>query len=211
MKHQRIEVPDAAKALFGSTLPGILEANPRRPLREAGEGLDETLYVCTGLLAIYRADNKGHRSVVALRYPNDVILPGGRAPGFSVAAIIHSTVAVSTAPIASTSACLRMTKRNEAIAQVWLARQANGDSTARVAHLLCETAMRSGQGIQRILCPFSQVHMAEITGQTSVNVNRVLGELEQQGLLKRKQRHFTFLNWSELARLGGFRSNYLEQ
>ena len=47
--------------------------------------------------------------------------------------------------------------------------------------LLCETAARSGAGGEdgRLTNPFTQQQIADITGQTSVNVNRVLADLER--------------------------------
>jgi hypothetical protein len=209
MKHEKVKaaLPDT---LFAGVSPKILELDPRRPFRAPDEGLDEVVYVCTGLLAIYRTDNSGHRAIVALRYPNEVILAGGRAPGSGVMPIVRSSVAISTSAVNGTAMCLALTQHNEAIAQVWLAR-AHLDADARIAHLLCETAIRSGQGIGHMDCPFTQEHMAEITGQTSVNVNRVLADLERQGLIERQGRSVTFLDWHELARMGDFRANYLGQ
>jgi len=57
--------------------------------------------------------------------------------------------------------------------------------------------------------PFTQQQMGEITGQTSVNVNRVLAELERQNLITRKGREIEFRDWSELCRIASFRPDYL--
>ena len=40
--------------------------------------------------------------------------------------------------------------------------------------------------------PFTQQQIADITGQTSVNVNRVLADMERQGLIRRKGRDIEF-------------------
>src|SRR4051812_18798627 len=181
MKHEKIESA-TAKALFGRGVPRLVEIEPRRPFRGPGEGLDETLYVCSGLLAIYRADNAGRRAIVALRYPDEAILPGGRGESFGVEALTRSSVAIGLSAI-DRDAALRIASRNEAIAHEWLARQSSIDSASRVAHLLCETAIRTGQGMRALHCPFTQLQIAEITGQTSVNVNRVLAEFTGLGLI----------------------------
>ena len=39
--------------------------------------------------------------------------------------------------------------------------------------------------------PFTQQQIADITGQTSVNVNRVFADLERQGLIGREGREIT--------------------
>ena len=41
------------------------------------------------------------------------------------------------------------------------------DATARVAHLLCETAVRMRAGDAGLVNPFTQQQIADITGQTS--------------------------------------------
>jgi DNA-binding MarR family transcriptional regulator len=58
--------------------------------------------------------------------------------------------------------------------------------------------------------PFTQQQIADITGQTSVNVNRVLADLERQGLIRRKGREIDFPDWSEMRRVASFQPEYLE-
>jgi CRP-like cAMP-binding protein len=58
--------------------------------------------------------------------------------------------------------------------------------------------------------PFTQQQIAEITGQTSVNVNRVLADMERQGLIHRKGRDIEFNDWEEMRRIASFQSSYLE-
>jgi CRP-like cAMP-binding protein len=63
---------------------------------------------------------------------------------------------------------------------------------------------------QSMLNPFTQQQIADITGQTSVNVNRVFADLERQGLIKRRGREIQFTDWNELRRVGGFQPGYLQ-
>ena len=58
--------------------------------------------------------------------------------------------------------------------------------------------------------PFTQQQIADITGQTSVNVNRVLADLERQGLIEREGREIAFSDWRELRRVASFQSAYLD-
>jgi CRP-like cAMP-binding protein len=79
-----------------------------------------------------------------------------------------------------------------------------------VAHLLCETAVRMhADKSAHLLNPFTQQQIAEITGQTSVNVNRVLADLERRGLIRRAGRQIAFTDWNEMRRIGGFQPGYL--
>jgi DNA-binding transcriptional regulator LsrR (DeoR family) len=58
--------------------------------------------------------------------------------------------------------------------------------------------------------PFTQQQIADITGQTSVNVNRVFADLERQGLIKRSGREIQFADWAEMRRVGSFQPSYLD-
>ena len=58
--------------------------------------------------------------------------------------------------------------------------------------------------------PFTQQQIADITGQTSVNVNRVFADLERQGLIERKGREVHFKDWPEMRRLASFQPGYLD-
>jgi CRP-like cAMP-binding protein len=106
----------------------------------------------------------------------------------------------------------RLIQRNESIGYEWLVNCGRRDSTARVAHLLCETAVRSGVDAEKhpMVNPFTQQQIADITGQTSVNVNRVFADLERQGLIARSGREISFRDWPELRRIASFQPTYLE-
>jgi len=60
-----------------------------------------------------------------------------------------------------------------------------------------------------LINPFTQQQIADITGQTSVNVNRVFADLERQGLISRNGREITFKDWNEIQRVGSFHADYL--
>jgi hypothetical protein len=57
--------------------------------------------------------------------------------------------------------------------------------------------------------PFTQQQIADITGQTSVNVNRVFADLERQGLIRREGRDILFEDWAEMRRVASFSPGYL--
>ena len=58
--------------------------------------------------------------------------------------------------------------------------------------------------------PFTQQQIADITGQTSVNVNRVFADLERQGLIKRTRPRNHVPDWPEMRRVASFQPGYLE-
>ena len=197
------------------------QVDPRRPFREPGSQRNEVMFVKSGILSKYKPDGNGRRQIVALRFPGEGILPREGLAGYGIQAIVRSEVMVGKAedfdPLVEENPELarffwRLVQRNEAIGYEWLVNCGRRDSTARVAHLLCETATRTGLNVAReaLVNPFTQQQIADITGQTSVNVNRVLADMERQGLIKRSGREIEFSDWAEMRRVASFQPNYLE-
>ena len=198
-----------------------VQVDPRRPFREPGVARNEVMFVRSGILSKYKPDGSGRRQIVALRFPGEGILPREGTAGYGVQAIVRSEVMVGKAedfdPIVEKNPDMarffwRLVQRNEAIGYEWLVNCGRRDSTARVAHLLCETATRSGIDVDRdsLVNPFTQQQIADITGQTSVNVNRVFADLERQGLIHRTGREIQFLDWPEMRRVASFQPGYLD-
>jgi CRP-like cAMP-binding protein len=195
-----------------------IQVDPRRPFREAGVPRNEVMFVRSGILSKFKADNAGRRQIVALRFAGEGILPRDGIAEYGIQAIVRSEVMVGKAedfdPIVDAHPDMqkfvrRLIQRNEAIGYEWLVNCGRRDSTARVAHLLCETAFRMHVDHGPMMNPFTQQQIAEITGQTSVNVNRVLADMERQGLIRRKGREIQFADWDEIRRVGSFQPNYL--
>jgi CRP-like cAMP-binding protein len=196
----------------------VMQVEPRRPFREQGVARNEVMFVRSGILSKFKTDSSGRRQIVALRFAGEGILPRDGIAEYGIQAIVRSEVMVGRAedfdPIVHAHPELqrffwRLIQRNEAIGYEWLVNCGRRDSTARVAHLLCETAVRMNVDSSRMLNPFTQQQIADITGQTSVNVNRVFADMERQGLITRKGREIQFSDWAEMRRVGSFQPSYL--
>jgi len=199
----------------------LVQVDPRRPFREPGVPRDEVMFVRSGILAKYKTDGSARRQIVALRFPGEGILPREGIASYGIQGIVRSEVMIGSAfdfnAIVDKHPALqrffwRLIQRNEAIGYEWLVNCGRRDSVARVAHLLCETAVRSGIDIESemMINPFTQQQIADITGQTSVNVNRVFADLERQGLIERAGREIAFRDWRELRRIPSFQPAYLD-
>ena len=198
-----------------------VQIDPRRPFRDSGVPRDEVMFVRSGLISKFKVDSSGRRQIVALRFPGEGILPRDGTSSYGIQAIVPSEVLIGTATDFNSIVdkhpemhkfFWHLTQRNEAIGYEWLVNCGRRDSTARVAHLLCETVVRSHVNVpdQPLHNPFTQQQIAEITGQTSVNVNRVMADLERQGLIERTGRDIAFKDWSEMRRVASFQPAYLE-
>jgi CRP-like cAMP-binding protein len=199
----------------------VLQVDTRRPFREPNVPRDEVMFVRSGIISKFKVDSSGRRQIVALRFPGEGILPREGQSSYGIQAIVSSEVMVGSGKDLNKiidqypgvqKFFWRLTQRNEAIGYEWLVNCGRRDSTARVAHLLCETAVRSRTNVpdEPLHNPFTQQQIAEITGQTSVNVNRVMADLERQGLIERSGRDIQFMDWSEMRRVASFQPAYLE-
>jgi CRP-like cAMP-binding protein len=197
----------------------IVQVEPRRPFREPGGARNEVMFVRSGILAKFKPDASGGRQIVALRFAGEGILPRSGDALYGIQAVVRSEIMIGEArdfdPLVDQNPELRhffcrLLQRNEDIGYEWLVNCGRRDATARVAHLLCETAVRMNGGDDGLANPFTQQQIADITGQTSVNVNRVLAEMERQGLIRRKGRDIEFVDWAEMRRVGSFQPAYLQ-
>ena len=96
----------------------------------------------------------------------------------------------------------------------WVLNVGRRDSRSRLAHLLCEFALRlESQGLAHpergFDLPMTQEQLADTTGLTPVHVNRVLKTLESEGLILRNRRNISFPDWRRLRDVGDFNQRYL--
>lgn len=95
----------------------------------------------------------------------------------------------------------------------WILNIGRRKAAARIAHLLCEFAVRleiAELGKQSdFTLPITQDQLADAVSLTSVHVNRTLQKLEADGLIKRTKRDITVGDWHALAEFGDFDPHYL--
>lgn len=100
-----------------------------------------------------------------------------------------------------------------AIFREWIANVGRRDSSARLAHLLCEFGLRletAGLGNRASYeLPMTQEHLADATGLTQLHVNRTLKNLEERGLITRAKKSVVIADWKRLAAEAGFTGKYL--
>jgi CRP-like cAMP-binding protein len=95
----------------------------------------------------------------------------------------------------------------------WVLNIGRRDARTRIAHLLCEFALRLEVAelgeMTNYTLPITQDQLADAVALTSVHVNRTLMKLEADGLIKRTKREITIDDWTKLAKAGDFHSRYL--
>jgi CRP-like cAMP-binding protein len=95
----------------------------------------------------------------------------------------------------------------------WIANVGRRDAATRLAHVLCEFALRlkvAGLGEQsNYELPMTQDQLSDALGLTPVHVNRTLQALERDNLISRTMRSVTIGDWGRLADAGDFDPTYL--
>lgn len=111
------------------------------------------------------------------------------------------------------TAIIKLALVEASILREWVVNVGRRDARARIAHILCEFAVRletrgltTDHGFE---LPMTQEQLADATGLTSVHVNRVLKGLEADGLISRRRRHIHFDDWRALQDAGDFSRRYL--
>lgn len=95
----------------------------------------------------------------------------------------------------------------------WILNIGRRDARGRLAHLLCEFAVRMQAmdipDLRRDDLPITQEQLADALGLTPVHVNRTLRLLEREGLITRSKRNVGFPSWERLRDVADFNGRYL--
>ncbi|HEX8223453.1 MAG TPA: Crp/Fnr family transcriptional regulator [Allosphingosinicella sp.] len=95
----------------------------------------------------------------------------------------------------------------------WVLNVGRRDASTRLAHLLCEFAVRleaqglaNGDGFE---LPMTQEQLGDALGLTPVHVNRTIKALEALGFVQRDRRRVRFPDWERMRSFGDFTQRYL--
>ncbi len=95
----------------------------------------------------------------------------------------------------------------------WILNVGRRDAKSRLAHVLCELAVRlDASGLADDMgyhLPMTQAELADALGLTPVHLNRVIRSLEADGLISRSKRQLSFPDWERMRDLADFNDRYL--
>jgi CRP-like cAMP-binding protein len=150
-----------------------------------------------------------HNSLLGVADHNVQMLTAGDVAMIPVEAILE----IASARPAIGIALWIETLVDGAIFREWIVNVGRRDARTRVAHLLCEFALRleiAGLGERTDFeMPMTQEQLSDAVGLTSVHVNRTLMGLGADGLISRNHRRIAIIDWDALARTGDFDPRYL--
>jgi CRP-like cAMP-binding protein len=207
-------------------LPHTLRTiQPRQYIVREGDKATHTCVLRSGFAFRQKIVGSGGRQILSIHMSGDMVDLQNSLLGFAD----HSVQALTVAEVAliPREAIIKLafdrpvigmalwkdTLVDGSIFREWVANVGRRDARTRLAHLLCEFALRleaSGEGpLTRWELPMTQEHLGDCTGLTSVHVNRTLKVLERDKLISRSSRSVTIENWKRLAQAGDFQSSYL--
>ena len=95
----------------------------------------------------------------------------------------------------------------------WILNIGRRDAKSRLAHVLCELAVRlDAHGLADDMgyhLPMTQAELADALGLTPVHLNRVIRTLEVDGLIHRSKRDISFPDWDRMRDIADFNDRYL--
>lgn len=201
--------------------------DPAATLVREGESSAACVVLLSGFAFREKRTSQGKRQIVSVYVPGDAL----NFDRLFLNAMDEDVLALTSADIAiiPREAVLELARSRPAVADAmvastlvegsisreWMLNIGRRDGLSRVAHLLCEFAVRLdavGQVYGKKMgfhLPMSQDQLADALGLTPVHVNRMLKSLEADGLIERKGRWVTFPQWDELCEIADFSSRYL--
>ena len=190
-----------------------------------GDAPGSCMVLLSGFAYRQKTTHEGARQIVALHIPGDAL----DLQNLYLDEADHSVQALTRAELASIprrdfqqlmfdrravghAATVAMLVE-ASIAREWVLNVGRRNSRTRMAHLLCEFALRlEAQGLAERYgyeLPMTQEQLADALGLTPVHVNRTLKALELDGLITRKGRSVGFPDWRRLREAADFNQRYL--
>lgn len=194
-----------------------------RDVVRLGDRIDHACFIIDGLAARYDQNVDGERQTTAFHIPGDmadlhsVVLPhattGLQALTTTTFAMIQhlDLRALARSHPRISEAFWRECMIDAAILSQWVVNAGRRNAKTRMAHLLCEMAVRYGGNAipKKFILPITQGQLAEATALTPVHVNRTLKALREEGLAIVRFREVQVLDWNGLQEAGEFDSAYL--
>jgi CRP-like cAMP-binding protein len=190
-----------------------------------GQQVTECCVLLRGMAFRQKLLRDGSRQIISFHIPSEFVDLQNSMLGVadhSVQSLNHSEAAIiprdALIKLADDRPSIRVamwidTLIDASIFREWVVNVGRRDSRARVAHLLCELALRlrksGAMDGDRFDFPVTQEQIADATGLTPVHTNRTLQSLRRDGLIELGARALTVLDWDGLRETGDFDELYL--
>ena len=192
-----------------------------------GQETSECFLLLRGIAYRQKLLRDGSRQIISFHIPSEFVdLQNGllRLADHSVQSLYRTELAMiprtALMDIADRRPSVRMamwidTLIDASIFREWVVNVGRRDARTRIAHLLCELALRlerNTPGQEEMLdFPITQEQLADATGLTPVHTNRTLQSLRREGLIQLNSGLLRVLDWEGMREIGDFDELYLHQ
>jgi CRP-like cAMP-binding protein len=189
-----------------------------------GEYVDHSCLVVDGFVGRFGQTRDGLRQITCLHIPGDMAdLPSVVSPksAWGLGALTSATILriphadlrrVAAQHSGIAEAFWRDCVADGSISE-WVVNVGRRDALSRLAHLLCEMAVRMervGQADRHSFpLPVTQADLGDATGLTSVHVNRMIKELRTRSIATAHAGLVTVHDWKQLVSIGDFDPAYM--
>lgn len=201
------------------------QVGAHREIVRLGERVEHSCLIASGFVGRFSQTEDGRRQLVSFHIPGDMadiyslMIPAAPSALVALASttilqIPHAAIRDAAASYPSFATALwRDCVADGLILAQWLLNIGRKNARGRLAHLLCEMAVRYRQ-IDRwdgrsFPFPVTQEDLSDALGLTAVHVNRSLKGLRQEGLALLKGGRAEILDWQGLVLAGDFDPTYL--
>jgi CRP-like cAMP-binding protein len=230
--HRLIRKLETASKLTGEEKAAICQLPLKSRTFEKGGDIvrqgDSPQHACLiveGVVCRYRIISRGRRQILSVHMPGDLpdlqslfldVMDHGLAPVTPGRAVFipHGPLRELIRAWPNVAAALwRDTLVDASIFRDAIAGLGRRSARERVAHLICELAVRLDAldliAGTRFPLPLTQAELADALGITTIHVNRVLQGLRAEGLIRKQGRQVQIEDWAALCAAGDFDLEYL--
>lgn len=219
------ELSDDDQQALRSLPVTIVDAPTNHFLIREGQDAPECYLILEGYVCRHKLASNGGRQIVSFHMAGDIVdlqhllltkadhsiqtitnVRYARFPAQRLRQIAQERPMVA-------AALWRDTLIDASVFREWVLNVGRRDAKSRVAHMLCEFAVRrqaAGLGSpERFNLPMTQEQIADATGLTPVHVNRMLRALMEDGVIDRDNRDVRIVDWDQMRRVADFDPMYL--
>ena len=202
------------------------QVRSNRDFVRLGERVHHSCLVVEGMVGGFGQNSNGARQITSFFVPGDMAdlqsvvqpRPTTALQALSVATILkipHAAIREAAALFPAVAAALwRDCMVDSSVLAQWVVNIGRRDARSRIAHLLCEVAVRlkAAPASVDVVFPFSvtQTQVADATGLTPVHVNRTIMSLRNDNLVTIRGHTVWIHDWEALAEIADFDPEYLQ-
>jgi len=222
---ERARIPDKAIAAT-LQMPYVVKQLYQGDLFvQEGAAADKCGILMSGLVVCQKTNRDGDRQILSVKIPGDIL--GLQSlyldtPDHNIQALTRCEIvivssellkAISDEFVAVRHAIIRIMLTEASMLRELILNIGRRDARARVAHFLCEFAVRIG-GTDKINnrsfeLVMTQEQLGDALGLTAVHINRMLQLLTRDGLIARDGKSIRFVDWDRLQNIADFSARYL--